>query len=574
MPKPYWQDRQEKKYLAGEKKISQYYKDLEKSFEQAKREIQTVINNFYWRYAEENQLSFAAAQIKLSKSEIGELQDFIGKAKENIGKYNQELNNMSIRARITRYEALQKQIDAQLQQLYAIEYQYKGEETLKEVYSDSYYQTWHNIDQYHGFHQEFAQISAQTVDELIRYPFDGADFSARLWKQKDHMFQKLNESITTMLIQGRNPKTLSGEMSKTFGTKEYEAYRLLHTEGSFIIEQGTQAAYKEDGVEKYQWLATLDHKTCGRCQALDGKPFKVGEGITGKTLPPLHAFDRCTTVPYYDDSKGGTRIARDPVTDKCYNVSADMTYKEWHKKYIEGNKEAELVEKKWKNRHSDKKQYETYKEVLGREYLPKSLDEYQTLKYTDAKEYGIKKAQVKGMTYYNKAIANEPEITEHVKKVTESVGMDMAGIENRIKSKKRYLQKISDKFSPEGNTYEVKDIIRYTYTSDPLNLSEKTLKAIDTHKHMNYNTIEIKNTWLNRYNPYNGINTVVKSPSGQLFEIQYHTPESYRIKQKNHDAYEEWRELPEGSERAKELNRKMFAEYKGITIPKEIERVK
>ena len=237
----YWERRQEQKYLAGEKKINDYYKELEKSFEQAKREIQVVINDFYIRYARENQLSYAEAQRALSKTEIGDLKSFINKVNANMGKYDLELNNMSIKARITRYEALQKQIDALLQQLYSVDYQYDGEELLKDVYSDSYYRTWFNIDQYHGFHQEFAQVNPDTIDELIRYPFNGADFSTRIWKQKDHMLQVLNESITTMLIQGRSPNTLAKDFAKKFNTKEYEAYRLLHTEGSFIIEQATQS---------------------------------------------------------------------------------------------------------------------------------------------------------------------------------------------------------------------------------------------------------------------------------------------------------------------------------------------
>lgn len=334
--KPYWQDRQEKKYLAGEKKINQYYKDLEKSFEQAKREIQSVINNFYWRYAEENQLTYAAAQLKLSQTEIGDLQAFIDKVKENMGKYNQDINNMSIRARITRYEALHKQIDAQLQQLYSIEYQYKGVELLKEIYSDSYYRTWFNADQYHGFHQEFAQVNAKTVEELIRYPFNGADFSARIWKQKDHMLQKLNESVTTMLIQGRNPKTLAAEMSKTFGTKEYEAYRLLHTEGSFIMEQGTQAAYKEGGVEKYQILATLDNRTSEICQEEDSKIYNIADAVTGKNYPPYHPFCRTTTVPYYEDDNLSQeeRKARNDK-GKSYDIPADMNYKKWLQEYFD-----------------------------------------------------------------------------------------------------------------------------------------------------------------------------------------------------------------------------------------------
>lgn len=395
MYKPYWQVRQEKKYFAGEKKINDYYRNLKKSFEQAKHEIQSVINNFYWRFAEENQLSFESAQLKLNQMEIGELKDFIRKVYENMGKYNLELNNMSIRARITRYQALEKQIDAILQQLYAIEYQYKGEELLKEVYTDTYYRTWFNIDQYHGFHQEFAQINAKTIDELIRYPFNGADFSTRLWKQKDHLLQRLNESITTMLIQGRNPKSLVPEFAKMFGTKEYEAYRLLHTEGSFIMEQGTLAGYKEDGVEKYRILATLDIKTSDICRSEDGKIYEVEKAVTGVNYPPYHPNCRTTTVPIYedDDLSKEKRVARDPVTGKTYEVPADMTYEEWHKKYIENNPEALLEEKKWKNRYTDLKQYERYKEVLGNDLGANSLDDFQKLKYNEAEKWKSKQRE-------------------------------------------------------------------------------------------------------------------------------------------------------------------------------------
>jgi len=336
MPKSYWEKRQELTYLAGEKKVSAYYKELQKAFEQARREIRKVINDFYMRYARENKISFTDAQKQLSRMELGELQDFIDLINESMGKHNLRLVNMSIKARITRYQALEKQIDAVLQRLYAIEYELKGEELLKEVYSDSYYRTWFNIDQYYGFHQKFAQVNPRTIDELIRYPFNGADFSSRIWKQKDHMLQALTEDITTMLVQGKNPQTLVKDFARRFKTKEYEAYRLLHTESSFVIEQGSLAAYKEDGVEKYQILATLDMKTSDICREQDGKIYETDKATVGVNYPPFHPFCRTTTIPYYedDDKEVGTRAARDPATGKVYKVPSNMTYREWQKKYI------------------------------------------------------------------------------------------------------------------------------------------------------------------------------------------------------------------------------------------------
>ncbi len=336
MPKSYWEKRQKRTYLAGEKKVNEYYMDLQKAFEQSKKEIQSVINDFYMRYAKENKVSYAEAQKQLSRMELGELQDFIDLVNESMGKYNLKLVNMSIKARITRYQALEKQIDAILQRLYALEYEYKGKELLKEVYTDAYYRTWYNIDRYHGFHQEFAQINPRAIDALIRYPWSGANFSDRIWKQKDHMLQVLKEDITTMLVQGKNPRDLAASFAKRFQTKQYEAYRLLHTEGSFVIEQGTLAAYKEDGVEKYQIVATLDERTSDVCREQDGKIYDIDKATVGVDYPPFHPFCRTTTVPYYDgiDLEGETRVARSKK-GTSYKVPASMTYRDWQKKFID-----------------------------------------------------------------------------------------------------------------------------------------------------------------------------------------------------------------------------------------------
>ncbi|ABN53678.1 MAG TPA: phage head morphogenesis protein [Hungateiclostridium thermocellum] len=397
----YWEKRQERKYLAGEKKLDEYYKGLQKAFRQAKREIQSVINDFYMRYAKENKVSYAEAQKLLDKAEIGELQDFIDLVNKNMGKYNRKLNNMSIKARITRYQALEKQIDAILQQLYAIEYEYKGKELLKEVYEDSYYRTWFNIDQYHGFHQEFAQINPRTIEELIKYPWNGASFSDRIWKQKDHMLQVLKEDITTMLIQGKNPQTLARDFARRFKTKEYEAYRLLHTESSFIIEQGTLAAYKEDGVEKYQILATLDMRTSDICRSEDGKIYDVDEATVGVNYPPYHPFCRTTTVPYYEDAEVGTRVARDPVTGRSYEVPANMTYEQW------------------KNRYIDQPDNIIRQEILSN---PERLDNYSIQHYNKHKE-GTKQYEQykqsrlkKGQTEQSSLLISYDEAKEIIKK--------------------------------------------------------------------------------------------------------------------------------------------------------------
>lgn len=390
----YWQKRQEAMYKAGEMQVNQYFKRLEKAFNQTKRELQKTIEAFYFRYAEENGLSFAAAQKRLNAEELGELDDFIALAMDNIGKYNQQINNMSLKARVTRYQALEMQVDAILRQLYAIDYQAESERTMQEVYEDTYYRTWYSIDQYHGFHQAFAQVEPRVVEKLLEYPFNGAAFSSRLWKQKDHLQTQLTEAVTTMLIQGRHPSTLTREFAKKMQSKKFDAYRLLHTESSFLMSEATHAGYKEDGVEKYEILATLDSKTCEICGELDGNVYEVGEEVTGVNMPPFHPLCRCTDVPHYADTptKGMVRVARDPETGKIYEVPADMTYKQWHEQYVEKNPDKRLAERKQRNKKTDNEQFQRYGKILGKD-APETLDSFQTMKYTDSEKWNAKKRE-------------------------------------------------------------------------------------------------------------------------------------------------------------------------------------
>lgn len=329
----YWEKRQIENYKDREKDILYFYKNLENAFNQSKREIEMIINDFFVRYSQNNKIGYAEAKKLISKEEIKTLNYFINKVYKSIGINDKEIINISLKARLSRFEALQKQIEAILDVLYEVNYRQGGIEKFKEIYRNSYYNTLYNMDIFNGFHSNFSMLNIRNVETLIEYPFNGADYSDRIWKQKDHMITKLKEDITTMLVQGKNPKMLANNFAKTFNVKKNEAYRLLHTESSFIIEQGTLAAYKEDGVEEYQILATLDTKTSEICREQDNKVYKIEEYVTGVTAPPFHNYCRTTTCPYYGEDEG-TRKARDPKTNKSYNVPANMSYNEWYSKYV------------------------------------------------------------------------------------------------------------------------------------------------------------------------------------------------------------------------------------------------
>lgn len=173
---------------------------------------------------------------------------------------------------------------------------------------------------------------------------------------------------------------------------------------------------------------------------------------------------------------------------------------------------------------------------------------------------------------YRAAVGREPVVTRDVTAIAKSMGVDTDGLEYRIKSRPSYMRKVQSR----GQEYEVKDILRYTYTTKADSLAEKTLSCLDAYKAEGYTVLEVKNTWKSRSNPYRGINTVIQSPDGQVFELQFHTPESFALKNGElHRLYEKQRLIVDRrSDEYLRLQDEMFRLSGKLEIPKDIERVK
>lgn len=68
-----------------------------------------------------------------------------------------------------------------------------------------------------------------------------------------------------------------------------------------------------------------------------------------------------------------------------------MNYEEWYQKYVVdeyGVDQAEAMEKKIRNKASDKEQYDRYREMLGKD-MPSSFDKFQDLKYNNIENYRL-----------------------------------------------------------------------------------------------------------------------------------------------------------------------------------------
>ncbi len=166
------------------------------------------------------------------------------------------------------------------------------------------------------------------------------------------------------------------------------------TESAFFASASQKDAYTSLGVEQYKVLATLDSRTSEMYRAMDGKVMPMSEHKAGVTAPPFHVRCRSATVPYFDDefSIDDQRAARD-ADGKYYTVPANMTYEEWAAEHVD--------DATYTKRYPaiDKEQYKRYKNVL-RELAPKSIEDFQQIKYNDSDTWETLKYQYRTVNRY------------------------------------------------------------------------------------------------------------------------------------------------------------------------------
>ena len=124
-------------------------------------------------------------------------------------------------------------------------------------------------------------------------------------------------------------------------------------------------------------------------------------------------------------------------------------------------------------------------------------------------------------------------------------GARLAGLEFRLKTEDRFKEKVAGeiKAKPDRSIREITDripdAVRYTYQLDQGRYVDGYWSVRNRLEQRGFELVLSRNSWDSP--DYKGVNTRWRTEAGQLFEVQFHTAESFEAKQLTHEAYERLR---------------------------------
>ena len=107
--------------------------------------------------------------------------------------------------------------------------------------------------------------------------------------------------IAQGFAHGDSYEKLVRNLRQRFGkVSRKDAYRLIYTEGTYVMAEATMQPFTED-FEEYRLSTAADGKVCDICRELAKKKFRIQDRQPGVNFPPLHPWCRCTFTIEVED---------------------------------------------------------------------------------------------------------------------------------------------------------------------------------------------------------------------------------------------------------------------------------
>ncbi|PBC04251.1 XopAD/skwp family type III secretion system effector [Mesorhizobium sp. WSM3860] len=136
----------------------------------------------------------------------------------------------------------------------------------------------------------------------------------------------------------------------------------------------------------------------------------------------------------------------------------------------------------------------------------------------------------------------EPVVTDMLKRAAQPYGGRLVGTQHQLKSHGSLKEKLKQQMALKKQTLEeatagVNDALRYSVALNPEDFTvglRGVLASLDDQGHVR---VKLTNTFTKHRQAFKAVNVTLRSPKGALWEIQFHTPQTFALKEQFHDLY-------------------------------------
>lgn len=194
--------------------------------------------------------------------------------------------------KLDKYWSMQAQLRKELERLGA-----KQQAALSKIFETSFFEVYWSVNVEGA--RAFSTIDNSIVKQMINsvWAADNKSWSERIWENISRLQETLNEGLINCLVTGKKTTELKHILMERFGVSYHRADTLVRTEIAHIQTEATKQRYQDYGIERVQFWADPDERTCPDCGALHKKIYPA----TAQVPLPLHPNCRCALVPVIED---------------------------------------------------------------------------------------------------------------------------------------------------------------------------------------------------------------------------------------------------------------------------------
>ena len=284
----YWQKRSLARTQSAEKISEAYIQELKREYEASANRAAAQIKKFY--------LKTGADPQKIKEiTPNGQLSKFL----KEVRSLGLELPE-NYQWRVNREEFLQAQLWLELQKLGVFE-RTRGSEVFEKVIRNAHEATMRD------YGVSFSTMNDSAVRRMLDAKFAGENFKTRIDERSGKTFEQIKNRLAMGLAKGEGVDKMVRSIRDAFGGSEWKAERLVRTEVNHFENASEIEAYRELGIEWFEFMAYLDGRTSEICRELDGKKIRVRDAVYGENVPPCHPNCRSTIVAVFEGEKNHSK---------------------------------------------------------------------------------------------------------------------------------------------------------------------------------------------------------------------------------------------------------------------------